>query len=115
MKNGNLPLLAASDAAHDAPDLFDFENVSAYLTAMELWQRPHVDALLSTIDILRPAAGISEWNGPSGRLLGQRILQECAMRGQAVRDWTISELVDLCERVRVEFRDLHDRANEATG
>lgn len=111
----NLPTqpFAAGHAALPEPDLFDFDSASEYFAALDAWQRPHVEALLSTIDLLRPVAGICDWNGPSGTLLGQRILQECSFRGKQVRDWSIAEFADLCERVALEYNELKSRRTSA--
>ncbi len=104
---------APGEAALCEPELLDFESVSEYFTALDNWERPYVDALLGTRELIRPIAGICDWNGPSGRLLGQRILQECSFRGKQIRDWSIAEFADLCERVGREYDELQARRRDA--
>lgn len=93
------------------PILTDFETVSEWKQARERWDELCGKAYLRLSDVLSPLGGL-EWNGPSGTLLGARLLCEERLLGCQVNDWPLRQVTDLLNRVRQEYNERWNRAQK---
>jgi hypothetical protein len=95
------------------PNPDDFETVSEWRDAWQRWDDLCGKAYLRLSDAL---PGGLEWNGPSGVLLGARLLCEERFLGVPVTDWSLRQVTDLLNRVRQEYNHrwhTHQQAMEA--
>ena len=78
-----------------------------YLPAIEDALYSH--AILHLLDVTACIEGIHTWNGPSGRMLGKRVMEyldECK-HGRRMEELTIGELTGIIENTRAEYRTIY--------
>lgn len=77
------------------------DNETGYRSCLN--EGPATDMLLDTIDALRRISAVETFNGPSGRMLGQRLIDHQVRTGRFVRDMTVRELDEICEDLRRDY------------
>jgi hypothetical protein len=84
-------------------------STTPYLPEMENALSSH--AVLHLIDAVSEIAHVRNWNGPSGRLLGKRLMEYMdKTEGRTVEDLTIRELNTLLATVRDEYQESYNRS-----
>jgi hypothetical protein len=84
-------------------------STTPYLPQIEEALSSH--AVLHLIDTVREIAHIQNHNGPSGRLLGKRLMEYMDnFEGRSIDDLSIRELNTIIEAVRIEYEESYKRS-----
>jgi len=87
----------------NAPLYEDFARADEWLAALDSYHKQTESAYMRLSNLLSSEIGPLEWNGRSGRLLGERLLAEEALLGEPVQEWRLRELLDFLRRVSAEY------------
>jgi hypothetical protein len=86
-------------------------STTPYLPQIEEALSSH--AVLHLIDAVSEISHVRNWNGPSGRLLGKRLMEHMdKTEGRTVEDLTVRELNTLLNAVRDEYQKSYERSQE---